>query len=99
MALRKAQYLDECRGDGQVGVGAALCLLHHDDDALGFWADPELRAEIMARISALNETQLTYLIRAFNLYFGLVNTAEEAHTCVSHREGQDGGVATDSLCH
>jgi phosphoenolpyruvate carboxylase len=41
--------------------------------------DPKLRAEIMARISALNETQLTYVIRAFNLYFGLVNTAEEAH--------------------
>ena len=35
VALRKAPYLDECRGDGQVGVGAAPCRLEHDDGALG----------------------------------------------------------------
>ena len=45
--------------------------------------DPKLRAEIMARISALNETRLTYVIRAFNLYFGLVNTAEEESPSLS----------------
>ena len=41
--------------------------------------NPILRAQIMTRIAELDENQLTHIIRAFNLYFGLVNTAEEAH--------------------
>lgn len=41
--------------------------------------DAELRGKLMDRISLLDEAQLTDVIRAFNLYFSLVNTAEEAH--------------------
>jgi phosphoenolpyruvate carboxylase len=41
--------------------------------------DPALRAQLMNHIAILNEAQLTDVIRAFNLYFSLVNTAEEAH--------------------
>ena len=41
--------------------------------------NPALRVQLMARIAALDEVQLTPIIRAFNLYFSLVNTAEEAY--------------------
>tara|TARA_R110001606_G_scaffold399222_1_gene582315 strand:+ start:43980 stop:46832 length:2853 start_codon:yes stop_codon:yes gene_type:complete len=41
--------------------------------------DPELRTQLMSHIALLDEAQLTDVIRAFNLYFSLVNTAEEAH--------------------
>jgi phosphoenolpyruvate carboxylase len=41
--------------------------------------DPVLREQVMTRIAELDEVQLTHIIRAFNLYFSLVNTAEEAH--------------------
>lgn len=41
--------------------------------------DPELRAKLMNHIALVDEAQLTEVIRAFNLYFSLVNTAEEAH--------------------
>lgn len=41
--------------------------------------NPTLRAQLMTRISALDEVQLTHIIRAFNLYFSLVNTAEQAY--------------------
>ena len=41
--------------------------------------DPQLRAQLMNHIALVDEAQLTDVIRAFNLYFSLVNTAEEAH--------------------
>ena len=41
--------------------------------------DPELRTKLMDHIALLDEAHLTDVIRAFNLYFSLVNTAEEAH--------------------
>lgn len=41
--------------------------------------NPTLRSQLRARISALDEIQLTHIIRAFNLYFSLVNTAEQAY--------------------
>ena len=39
--------------------------------------DSELRARLMARIESLDPQTLSEVIRAFNIYFGLVNTAEE----------------------
>ena len=41
--------------------------------------DPELHQQLMDRIANLDEAHLIDVIRAFNLYFSLVNTAEEAH--------------------
>ncbi len=41
--------------------------------------DPVLRQQMMAKITGLDDIELTHVIRAFNLYFGLVNTAEEAY--------------------
>ncbi|MBE0438548.1 MAG: phosphoenolpyruvate carboxylase [Gammaproteobacteria bacterium] len=41
--------------------------------------DNELRQKLLADISELDHQALTDVIRAFNLYFGLVNTVEEAH--------------------
>lgn len=41
--------------------------------------DPALRDQLMLDIAQLDEAQLADVIRAFNLYFSLVNTAEEAH--------------------
>jgi len=41
--------------------------------------DTVLRQQMMARIAGLDDVELTHVIRAFNLYFGLVNTAEEAY--------------------
>ena len=39
--------------------------------------DPELRAKLMKRIEGLDAQTLSEVIRAFTIYFGLVNTAEE----------------------
>ncbi|EXJ15034.1 phosphoenolpyruvate carboxylase [Imhoffiella purpurea] len=39
--------------------------------------DPELRDRLMKRIEGLDPQTLSEVIRAFNIYFGLVNTAEE----------------------
>lgn len=41
--------------------------------------DPELRDQLMTDIAQLDEALLSDVIRAFNLYFSLVNTAEQAH--------------------
>jgi len=41
--------------------------------------DAELRQRLMTKIAELDEDLLSDVIRAFNLYFSLVNTAEEAH--------------------
>ena len=41
--------------------------------------DPLLRNQLMAQIGELNTQTLREVIRAFNLYFSLVNTAEEAY--------------------
>lgn len=47
--------------------------------------DPELRAELQNFIESLDADDLTLIIRAFNLYFSLVNLAEEEH---QHHERQ-----------
>jgi len=39
--------------------------------------DPELREKLMKRIEGLDAQTLSEVIRAFTIYFGLVNTAEE----------------------
>lgn len=41
--------------------------------------DVKLREQMITRIVALDESQLVDVIRALNIYFSLVNTAEEAH--------------------
>ncbi|HCD04785.1 MAG TPA: phosphoenolpyruvate carboxylase, partial [Methylophaga sp.] len=41
--------------------------------------DPELRQSLKDKIESLDELTLREVIRAFNLYFSLVNTAEEAY--------------------
>ncbi len=41
--------------------------------------DPELRAELLAFIATLDEHTLALVIRAFSIYFSLVNLAEEEH--------------------
>ncbi|WEJ63323.1 phosphoenolpyruvate carboxylase [Thiomicrorhabdus lithotrophica] len=41
--------------------------------------DPELRQELKAFIESRNSDELNLIIRAFNLYFSLVNLAEEEH--------------------
>jgi phosphoenolpyruvate carboxylase len=41
--------------------------------------DPDLRAKLMKRIDGLDPQTLSEVVRAFNIYFGLVNTAEEVH--------------------
>ena len=41
--------------------------------------DPLLRNQLMAQIGELDPATLREVIRAFNLYFSLVNTAEEAY--------------------
>ena len=41
--------------------------------------DPVLRAELKAFIEEQNPEDLILIIRAFNLYFSLVNLAEEEH--------------------
>jgi len=41
--------------------------------------DPDLRAKLMKRIEGLDPQTLSEIIRAFNIYFGLVSTAEEVH--------------------
>ena len=39
--------------------------------------DPQLREKLVKRIEGLDAQTLSEVIRAFNIYFGLVNTAEE----------------------
>lgn len=41
--------------------------------------DPALRAKLMKRIEGLDPQTLSEVIRAFTIYFGLVNTAEEVN--------------------
>lgn len=41
--------------------------------------DPKLRAELQAFIESLSPEKIIPIIRAFNLYFSLVNLAEEEH--------------------
>ena len=41
--------------------------------------DPQLRARLIKLITSLDAATLTDLIRAFSIYFGMVNIAEEAH--------------------
>jgi phosphoenolpyruvate carboxylase len=48
--------------------------------------DRKLREKLMRRIEGLDPQTLSEVIRAFNIYFGLVNTAEEVH---AHLERTD----------
>lgn len=48
--------------------------------------DPELRARLMKRIESLDPQTLAEVIRAFNLYFGLVNVAEELNAHLARME-------------
>jgi len=67
------------------------------DLRLGFIAlrqqdDPALRAALMARIEDLPPEALSRIIRAYNIYFSLVNIAEEAHNLSERRKAvRDGG--------
>ena len=61
--------------------------------------DPQLRQELLQYIESLDADELTLIIRAFNLYFSLVNLAEEEH---QHHERQsqlrsDGPLWTGSV--
>jgi len=61
--------------------------------------DPQLRQALIQYIESLGPDELTLIIRAFNLYFSLVNLAEEEH---QHHERQsqlrsDGPLWTGSV--
>lgn len=61
--------------------------------------NPELQAELTAFIEAQSAEELSPIIRAFNLYFSLVNLAEEEHQ-YHERQGQlklDGPLWTGSM--
>ena len=58
---------------------------------LGFIAlrdrdDPESRAALMARIDSLAPESMSQIIRAYNIYFSLVNIAEEAFNLAERRK-------------
>lgn len=62
-------------------------------------ANPELQAELTEFIEAKSAEELSPIIRAFNLYFSLVNLAEEEHQ-YHERQGQlklDGPLWTGSV--
>ncbi len=62
-------------------------------------ANPELQAELNDFIEAQSAEELSPIIRAFNLYFSLVNLAEEEHQ-YHERQGQlksDGPLWTGSV--
>lgn len=48
--------------------------------------DPELREKLMKRIEGLDAQTLSEVIRAFNIYFGLVNTAEELNAYLARMD-------------
>jgi phosphoenolpyruvate carboxylase len=48
--------------------------------------DPELRDKLMKRIQGLDAQTLSEVIRAFNIYFGLVNTAEELNAYLARMD-------------
>ncbi|MBB1125356.1 phosphoenolpyruvate carboxylase [Thiospirillum jenense] len=47
--------------------------------------DPELRAKLMHRINSLDPQTLSEVIRAYNIYFSLVNIAEEVNGYLQRR--------------
>ncbi|MGD8616482.1 MAG: phosphoenolpyruvate carboxylase, partial [Gammaproteobacteria bacterium] len=54
--------------------------------------DPALRARLSRKIDSLDPDTLTHVVRAFNLYFSLVNIAEEAfHHRERRRQVRQGG--------
>jgi phosphoenolpyruvate carboxylase len=48
--------------------------------------DPELRDKLMKRIEGLDAQTLSEVIRAFNIYFGLVNVAEELNAYLARMD-------------
>ena len=63
---------------------------------LGFAAlrrqdDPEERESLMARIDRLSPEALSQIVRAYNIYFGLVNLAEESHQLSARRRAVRAG--------
>jgi phosphoenolpyruvate carboxylase len=48
--------------------------------------DPKLREKLMKRIKGLDAQTLSEVIRAFNIYFGLVNTAEELNAYLARMD-------------
>jgi hypothetical protein len=55
--------------------------------------DPELREKLMKRIEGLDAQTLSEVIRAFNIYFGLVNTAEELNAYLARMDLISAGAA------
>ncbi len=53
--------------------------------------DPELRGKLIERIESLDPQTLGEVIRAFNIYFALVNIAEEVNGHLVRREQVSGG--------
>jgi phosphoenolpyruvate carboxylase len=54
--------------------------------------DPAMRARLSRKIDSLDPDALTHVVRAFNLYFSLVNIAEEAfHHRERRRQVRQGG--------
>lgn len=63
---------------------------------LGFAAlrqedDPVAREALMARIERLSPEALSQIVRAYNIYFGLVNLAEESHQLSARRRAVRAG--------
>jgi phosphoenolpyruvate carboxylase len=63
---------------------------------LGFAAlrqkdDPAEREALMARIDRLSPEALSQIVRAYNIYFGLVNLAEESHQLAVRRRAVRAG--------
>ena len=55
--------------------------------------DPELRAKLMKRIEGMDAQTLSEVIRAFTIYFGLVNTAEELNAYLDRMDRISSGRA------
>ncbi|HNI07522.1 MAG TPA: phosphoenolpyruvate carboxylase, partial [Thiobacillaceae bacterium] len=65
-----------------------------DDD------DDERRDALMARIEALSPAALNQIIRAYNIYFSLLNIAEEAYNLAERRKAvSEGGRMWEGSFH
>ena len=70
---------------------AALKALRLGFSALRQEDDPAERESLMARIDRLTPESLSQIVRAYNIYFGLVNLAEESHQLSARRRAVRGG--------
>jgi phosphoenolpyruvate carboxylase len=85
----------------QVGAGvlSAVETLRKGYIRLRRQDNPALRRRLSRLIDGLQPNELTYVVRAFNIYFSLVNIAEEAfqHQQRRRQEREDGSLWTGSF--